>query len=931
MMSGLVPILAESTTRTYWQSARLQQFTQWWHWMALLAAVALLVSYVLRVYRRDSIDLSPGLKGILVALRLAAIAGLVLFFLGLEKRSERRVTRTSRAVVLVDVSQSMGLADAAASTTDSRLQQVIREFSDGKLLPELRQKHDVAVYAFGGAEPPQSVAVLARDARQDATGAEDLQAQRAATGRSARAAYAAVAGLLLLGLFALVIDRVFVRALRGAEGEAYGSLAAVLLGLAALVLAAVTNLRYPEVTWREVLRGQPMNAAAEVTQDNPDSPDPQIESDSANPAAPPPDWNATLVARGTETRVGDALRWILDREREAPVSGIVLVTDGRSNAGLAPESMLRAAQSAEIAIYPIGLGSEKQPRSVRLVDLEAPQRVYPGDRFTVTGYLQAFGLAGRTFNVELQQVPREGATATPESGRQERRITVPEDGQIVPVQFEVVPETPGKDEWSMRVVTEADDDLEPRDNERTAKVEVVDRKSRVLLVAGGPNRDYHFLRNMLYRDKNTQVDVWLQSALPGAAQESNEVLLEFPSDREALFEYDCLVAFDPDWSQLTEEQVSLLDEWVAEKAGGLVVVAGPVNTSRWTRGDLSGSDEGRMARIRDLYPVTFYSRGAATIQLGRVGSETPWPLQFTDDGRRAQFLWLEDSPGENEQTWGKFAGVFGYQAIKDVKPGAVVYARFSDPQSTFSEEQPVYIAGQFYGAGRVIYLGSGEMWRLNELDPRFFETLYTKIIRHVSQGRLLRDSSHGILLVDNERASLGDTISIRATVTDAQYQPLTVEALAASLVAPDGTRQALKLSRLAQSERPGTYAGQFTATREGDYEVQLAIPGVDGELLRRTVKIRLPARETEQPQRNDGLLSDLARQTRGEYYVGLESARGERSQGALPQQLPVKDQVTFVPGTPDPDFQRRLMTWLLGLIAGALSLEWLLRRWNRLA
>jgi hypothetical protein len=922
MINGLAPLLAESTTRTFWQSARLQQFTQWWHWMALLAALALLVSYVLRVYRRDSLDLSPGLKGILLALRLAAIAGLVLFFLGIEKRSERRVTRTSRAVVLVDVSQSMGLADAGTATTDSRLQQVVREFDQGKLLPELRQKHDIAVYAFGGAEPPLPVAVLPRDSQEQASDAEATSQQRDALGRAARASYAAATGLLLLGLFALVIDRVFVRALRGAEGEAYGSLAGVLLGLAALVLAAVTNLRYPEVSWREAWSGQPASVATA-----PEAP----EADPTDTKPAPPDWNASLVARGTETRVGDALRWILDREREAPISGIVLVTDGRSNAGLAPESMLRAAQSSEIGIYPIGLGSEKQPRSVRLVDLEAPQRVYPGDRFTVTGYLQAFGLSGRTFTVELQAAPREGAAANAETGRQERRITLPEDGQIVPVQFEVVPEAPGRDEWSMRVITGADDDLEPRDNQRAAKVEVVDRKSRVLLIAGGPNRDYHFLRNMLYRDKNTQVDVWLQSALPGAAQESNQVLLEFPTDRESLFEYDCLVAFDPDWNQLSDEQVALLDEWVAEKAGGLVVVAGPVNTSRWTRGDLGGGEEGRLARIRDLYPVTFYSRGAATIQLGRVGSETPWPLQFSDEGRRSQFLWLEDSPGENEQTWGRFAGVFGYQAIKDIKPGAVVYARFSDPQSTFAEEQPVYIAGQFYGAGRVVYLGSGEMWRLNELDPRYFETFYTKLIRHVSQGRLLRDSSHGILLVDNERASLGDTISIRATLTDAQYQPLSIESVAASLVSPDGSRQPLKLSRLAQSERPGTYSGQFTATREGDYEVQLAIPGVEGELLRRTVKIRLPARETEQPQRNDALLSDLARQTRGQYYVGLESARGERSQGPLAQQLPVKDQVTFVPGTPDPDFQRRLMHWLLALIAGTLSLEWLLRRWNRLA
>ena len=109
-------------------------------------------------------------------------------------------------------------------------------------------------------------------------------------------------------------------------------------------------------------------------------------------------------------------------------------------------------------------------------------------------------------------------------------------------------------------------------------------------------------------------------------------------------------------------------------------------------------------------------------------------------------------------------------------------------------------------------MGSGEMWRLHELDPSYFSTFYTKLIRHVSQGRLLRDSSRGILLVDNERASLGDTLSIRAALSDEQYQPLALDEVIASLLAPNGTRSPVPLKRLATAERPGMYSGQFTAT-----------------------------------------------------------------------------------------------------------------------
>ena len=92
-----------------------------------------------------------------------------------------------------------------------------------------------------------------------------------------------------------------------------------------------------------------------------------------------------------------------------------------------------------------------------------------------------------------------------------------------------------------------------------------------------------FLRDVLYRDEEVESDVLLQTGKPGISQESTEVLFEFPTVAAELFEYDCIVAFDPDWQALDELQVRLLDRWVSEKAGGLILVAGPVFTPEWTR------------------------------------------------------------------------------------------------------------------------------------------------------------------------------------------------------------------------------------------------------------------------------------------------------------------------------------------------------------
>ena len=308
------------------------------------------------------------------------------------------------------------------------------------------------------------------------------------------------------------------------------------------------------------------------------------------------------------------------------------------------------------------------------------------------------------------------------------------------------------------------DDQYPDDNSRQVEVEVVETKTRVLLVASGATRDYRFLRDQLRRDKYTTVDIWLQNALPGISQGVDKILNEFPRTKEELYEYDCIVAYDPDWALLDAQQADLLESWVAEESGGLIVVAGPVHTSTWVQNP-------ELGKIRALYPVEFQRR-LTLLDDGLYGSKIPWPIEFTREGQEADFLGVTDSPLESRALWAKFPGVFGCYAVKGAKPGARVLGRYSDPDAGISVERPVYLAEQFYGAGRVFYMGSGELWRLRSMDTSYFEVLYTRLIRHVSQGRLLRGSSRGSLMVERDRYTIGDEVVVRAQVTSASREPL---------------------------------------------------------------------------------------------------------------------------------------------------------------
>src|SRR5262249_9557579 len=160
----------------------------------------------------------------------------------------------------------------------------------------------------------------------------------------------------------------------------------------------------------------------------------------------------------------------------------------------------------------------------------------------------------------------------------------------------------------------------------------------------------------------------------------------------------------PDWKKLSASEVQNLERWVGEQAGGLIVVPGPIHTHVWLQ-------DASLAKLRDLYPVEF-NRRFSVMDDGRFGAKNAWPLDFTREGLEAEFLWLGESASASQTAWKGFPGVYGYYAVRGPKPGATVYARYSDPRAAVSGEQPVYYAGQFYGSGRVFYMGSGEMWRL---------------------------------------------------------------------------------------------------------------------------------------------------------------------------------------------------------------------------
>ena len=818
-----LPLAAtEQATQSVYEFARLESLRDSGALVPLLVVgLVLLLAYVWWMYHREARTVPLAKAIVLATLRTTALAALVVFFLGLEKRSSSQVVEPSRVAVLVDTSLSMDLpaAESTSSDRESRAAKAQSLLVNTELIEALRATHDVDLVAVG--ESARPFTYLAKTTEEK-------------TSQAAK---------------------------------------------------------------------------------------PEEEEDAAE-VFDPQKLVTELTPMDHESRLGDAIAETLERYQGLPLAGIVLLSDGGQNRGLEFPAAAQAATDSEVPICTVAFGPITAPANIVLRELITPERAFPGDKMTLQAVLQVLDLAGQQVELQLSRREAKGDNqeVTPADWEllESRTVPIDSDDTIEAVRFETTPEAPGDYVYEVRAMPNSREVMKD-DNVQQAAVSVIDRQTRVLLFAGGPTRDYRFVRNQLRRDKSFVVDVLLQIAGPGVSQDANEILTEFPTTAEQLSKYDAIVAFDPDWTGLSAEQVRWLEQWVAQQAGGLVMVPGRVNTANW------GLDQ-RLRTLRGLYPVRMPD------QIYGLSSETQrndeaQPLRFTREGEEAEFLWLADNGDDNLANWDEFEGVFAPFAHDGPKPGATIYAEVG---STIDDEQGLpYLVGHYYGAGQVLFIGSGEIWRLRKLDTKFYDRLWTSMLRHTSQGRLLQGSPRGKLLLSQDRYELGATVPVRATLSNLQMEPLLADSVTLDIEMPGNRSQRLTLA--ADAARAGNFAGEFRVVLPGTYRLSLAVPDSTDELVR-TIRVTTPQLEIGQTTRNAEGLETLARQTRGYYYPTTTLVlSGNENIPALAAAIPSQSRTKRVVGAVDKDFARDQSLWLLGIVTAALAIEWIIRRLSYLA
>lgn len=685
-----------------------------------------------------------------------------------------------------------------------------------------------------------------------------------------------------------------------------------------------------------------------------------------------------LKPNGEETAIGHTLFEILQHERGQPLAGIILLSDGGQNAGRDIDTPLETAQRLKIPIYSIGVGRTQQPLNFRVGNIDAPERAFPNDPFTVKVPIEMVGgetnsetnnetnskpasetnneIENNNHNIEnnsnnrnnistLKTIPVELWTQpiTPETTSNipvkigEKEIQISQDG-IVETTFDVRIAEPGGVRLTVKILP-LDQDHLSADNQQQTDIEIVDRKDRILLFASAPSRDYQFLCSQIYRDKSMLVDVYLPWARPGISQNADKILERFPSTRTEMAEYNIVAAFDPNWRELSEEQINVLEFWVARQGGGLILVAGSVHQADTVTGWVT---EMGMDKICALYPVEFWAKQSA-FEHRYHGDEQAWALKFSRAGEESEFLKPMENPVESRTFWNEFPGFYGFFSVKGVKPAATLLAASGSPETMGRTETGALIVEHFYGAGRVLYFGSGELWRLRRTNEKAYEQITTKILRYISQGRLQRESDRGSLATDKQRYSLGSIAQLHITANDAQLNPIMNSTVPVDVLSPSGTLRTVQ--GIIDPNMPGTYQTHLPLTEEGTWSIQFSIPGTE-ERITRTVQVRMSDLERETPNRNEQILKKLATQSNGVYfrsptdalpiikestlYGNINLFKAANSQPYTGSPITELLKIRSQRAVPNTVAEEKMLRWFLPVICSILMAEWVLRRLMKL-
>lgn len=615
------------------------------------------------------------------------------------------------------------------------------------------------------------------------------------------------------------------------------------------------------------------------------------------------------------TDLGRALSVAISDSGESPIAGVVVITDGQFNHGMASDDLAAYARRFKAPVYAVGAGSASEPPNLRVTGFSAPATTARGDPFEVRIDLEALDIETPAVLELSARNPRDETGEARIVARRDILFSKGEPRQTLRIKLNA--NEAGEFHYRARL-SPADGEAVTSDNEREATVLVLDERLRLLLVAGRPSYEYRYLTRLFEREDSIDISCWLQSADPLAARDGDTVITELPRQPEDIFEYDAILLLDPDPRELDSAWALTVRRLVDEFGGGVILEAGPHYTSRLLR-------DPRLEDLIAILPVV--PDPDADMRLSEEGAYRTrvQRLVVPDDSVAHPLLRLDAEDTVSRRSWEMLPGVWWRLPVLRAKPIATVLMTLDSAEQSARSGNAVLAAVQPFGSGRVVFLGFDGTWRWRSADESHFNSFWIQMVRYLAQPRLEGVSKRGTIVLDRDAVRPGDLVNIEARVLDEQFVPWHESEIEASIELSDGQPRTLKLQ--ATPERAGWFSGRLAVDWTGGAAIRIPLPVTDGgardtgeRFLVKYIHSRGSDIELRSLRLKAEPLLEISEKTGGS-YVSIDDA------SKLIDLIKNASEVRTTRGADEPLWDN---AWVMSIVAILLGVEWTLRRRNHL-
>ncbi len=561
--------------------------------------------------------------------------------------------------------------------------------------------------------------------------------------------------------------------------------------------------------------------------------------------------DSTIRFTNKTTDLTGLLQRVESQVENRPVSGVVLISDGVFNQGSSP-----LYYNFSFPIHTVGIGDSSQKRDVSVAGLAYNRTVYKGFKYPIKAEIRHSGFGGRNVEVLLKNGGNLLARKT---------LSLQTGKSLAQVEFLLEAKEKGFQKLDV-LVQPLEEEFTRANNQRTAFVEVIENKDKILLVAAAPHPDIKAIRAALDNEDNL------------------EVVLHIPGITNFVpAAYNLVIAFQaPD---LSNSITGLVNELAAKKIPIWYLAGQQTNMNT-----LAG-----LLKIAKLTPKGFQNDkvNASVNQAFRLFNiETDWQKVMDK-------LPPIDAPYVDVQPIGNTEVLF-YQKI-----------------GLATSPKPLLMIGENEGLKQALLLGEGIwQWRLQEYAQTEGQEVFDNWIKKTIRFLLTRNDGRRFRVVPvvNEVFET-ERLSFEATMLNRLYEPLYNIPFNLSLQAEGGKRIQFTFTPTETNSRfdvgflpPGLYSYTATTNMEGSQEK------VSGQVLVKELQL-----EELNTTADFALLRELAGKNGGKFFNmnqldGLNNLLVQADyKGTIRSSEELKELVK--------------LKWLLALILGLLTLEWVVRKY----